>query len=322
MYQTEANIFIKSLQQEVEYFRRELLQLHKNPHLSFREESQTLCLKFLGTMERLRTKLVATVDEPTQALLMPHFREALRHATNIASYMTGADIEKTRKQVFEAKIDELYASLEMPLGNNKEEIDAILMDLRTLNPSHIDAFEKALNDRIEIYIKRLHSPRVQNPRAHVKPLQMLVAVYKDKVNTEAQTQIKKFKPLEADLRGKLAEFDAWAKGLKFVKVKAKPTVKDAAMAHVLSSPTIGAVTSAGIQSYARNLFTFIGDEENLTGIAQRGMEAYINKPAMIPKREHVPESFFSWRNRDKSHPLTAVDSAELSARVRVVLDHE
>ncbi len=323
MYQTEANVFINSLQQEAENFQRELLQLHKNPDLSFRKDSLTICSKFLETMGRLRTKLVATVDEPTQALLMPHFGEALLHVTNMASYLTQAEVEKTRKQV-EAKFDELYSYLEMPL-DNEEEIDATLMELRALNPTfvNLEAFEEALKNRIKLYTERLQSPkaREQHPRAAAKPLLMLIADYKDRANREAHTQIKKFKPLEADLRSKLAEFDAWGKKLKFVKVKAKPGVKDAAMAHLYASPMVSAIASAGIQAYGRNFFTFIGDENNLAGIAQRGMEAYLNKPAMMPKKERVSDNFFSWGTRNNPRQLTEIEEAKLRTRGWVSLTY-
>jgi hypothetical protein len=112
-----------------------------------------------------------------------------------------------------------------------------------------------------------------------------MAVYKDKANKTAQTQIKEFKKSKIESSLVLADlFVQWANELKFVKVTSKPTFRDAGFAVLFSMPIVNSLTSSAIQAYGKNLFTFIGDEKNLAGIAQRGMEAYLNKPQMMPKK--------------------------------------
>ena len=128
---------------------------------------------------------------------------------------------------------------------------------------------------------------------------MVVADYKDRANRAAKDkdqierfersnkeQIKQFEHAKMNSTMKSADQLAqWANKLQFVKVTTKLAAKDAAMTAVYNLPAVKAVTSATIQAYGKNFFNFIGDEKNLAGIAQRGMEAYLKKSPMMPKIE-------------------------------------
>ncbi|HEY5236618.1 MAG TPA: hypothetical protein VIJ14_10595, partial [Rhabdochlamydiaceae bacterium] len=155
---------------------------------------------------------------------------------------------------------------------------------------------------------------------------ILLVDYKDRANRAAQVEIKKskkqFKQSKVVSTLESARLLAQsANELKFVKVQSKPTAKDAGMAHVYSLPVVKGATSAAIQAYGRNLFTFIGDEKNLAGIAQRGMEAFLNKAPMMPKKQRVDVGIFAavHTNAHPARPLSSQERKKLAATGWVAL---
>ncbi|HEY5236475.1 MAG TPA: hypothetical protein VIJ14_09880, partial [Rhabdochlamydiaceae bacterium] len=121
-YQTFANTHITEIKQHVHALNEHLLQLQKTPELPFKNRALEACARFAGSMINLRTKITETVDAPTQALLRPHIDKALEDVLKISEKLNEAHpTEVLRKQV-EAKLDELYPLLEIPL-DNQEKID-------------------------------------------------------------------------------------------------------------------------------------------------------------------------------------------------------
>jgi hypothetical protein len=320
-YPTYANICINTLKQEVQTFQKTLMQLHRNPDISFNTFALDACARFTESLEKLRKEMTENLDASTKALLMPHLQAALDHTLRISDYIAQKEIEKKRTQV-EAKLDQLYTYMETPL-DNEEEIEEIIIALRALNPSFLDveAMIRDFNDQFDIYTAKIRrvQRKDQHPRTFVRPLQTWVALYKDRANRAAQKQIANFKPSESDLSCEVDKLLAWASELKLMKIKPKPTGVDAGFAHLYSLPIVQAMTSAGIQSYGRNLFTFIGDEKNLTGIAQRTMESYLSKPAMMPPKTRVEFDVFSAKTFHKSRALTQEEFDDLTAKEWMVL---
>lgn len=291
-YQTSANIHITVLKQQVNAFNQELSRIAKNEDISFKEYALKACEQFNNSMKKLEAEIAKSVDEPTKALLMPHLNQAADRARKISDHISQSPIEESpieekRKQV-EAKLNELYPLFENPLAN-KEIIEAVIEELDILDAPFLDVdglFNK-LNKYRDIYIKRLPRSTGRRQPPNIKPFFAIIADYKDRANTAAtiaaKAQIEQLMPSQAIASARqLAE---WANSLQFVKVTTKPAVKDAGMAAVYNSPVVRAATGAALQAYGKNLFTFIGDEKNLAGIAKRGMEAYLSKPAMMPKKE-------------------------------------
>jgi hypothetical protein len=284
-YQTAANVHITALKQHVKAFNQELSKIEKNKDISFREHALKACEQFKESMKKLEAEITKSVDEPTKALLMPHLNDAADRVRKISDHLSQSSIEKSpiekkRKQV-EAKLNELYPLFENPLIN-KAKIEIIIEELDNLNASFldVDGLFNELNKQRGIYIKRLtRSTRTPS----IKPFIAIIADYKDRANTAAN----KAKALASARQ--LAE---WANSLQFVKVTTKPAVKDAGMAAVYNLPVVRAATGAVLQAYGKKLFTFIGDEKNLAGIAKRTMEAYLNKPAMMPKKVRPIVGFF------------------------------
>ncbi len=320
-YPTYANIYINTIKQEVQTFQKALMQLHRNPDISFSTFALGACARFTESLEKLRKEMTENLDASTKALLTPHLQAALDHALRISDYIAQKELEKKRMQV-EAKLDQMYVYMETPL-DNEEEIEEIINALRAINPSFLDveAMIKDFNDQFDIYMAKVRNVRRkdQHPRTFARPLQTWVALYKDRANRAAQKQIETFRPSESDLNRELDKLLAWASELKLMKIKPKPTSADAGFANLYSTPIVKAMTSAGIQSYGRNLFTFIGDEGNLAGIAQRTMEAYLIKPAMMPPKTRVEFNVFPAKTMKKSRTLTQDEIDDLTGKQWMIL---
>lgn len=316
-YQTAANIHITVLKQHVNAFSKELSKVEKNKDISFREHALKACQQFKKSMEKLEAEMTKSVDEPTKALLMPHLNQAVDRVRKIADLFSQYPIEESpieakRKQV-EAKLNELYPLFENPLAN-KREIEAVIEELDILDASFldVDGLFNELNQYRDIYIKRLTRSKGRREPPSIMPFFAIIADYNDRANTAAT--IAAYAQIEQLMLSKaLAE---WANSLQFVKVKAKPAVKDAGMAAVYNSPVVRAATGAALQAYGKNLFTFIGDEKNLTGIAKRTMEAYLSKPPMMPKKERTKVGIFNIfaEKASQVRPLNAEELKELKAR--------
>lgn len=319
-YPTYANIYINTLKQEVQTLQQALKQIHQNPDISFGDSALKICGRFTESLENLRKEMTENLDAPTKALLTPHLQAALDQVFALPHYLAQKEIEKKRAQV-EAKFDQMYRYMEAPL-EYIDEIEEIFNALRALNPSFLDveATIKDFNKQFDIYMTRVRTAKKEDP-IFVRPLQTWVALNKYRANQSAKKQIEDFRPSETELNSELDKLHAWASGLKFMKIKTKPTAADAGFSQLYALPIVQAATSAGIQSYGRNLFTFIGDEKNLAGIAQRTMDAYLIKPAMMPKKTRVEFGVFSafpWRTSVKIKPLTEKEKTELAAAQWVV----
>lgn len=321
-YQYSANVHITVLKQHVNAFIKELSRIEKNKDVSFRKYALEACKQFNESMKKLEAEITKSVDEPTKALLMPHVNQAVDRVRKVSDYLSecpieGSPIEEKRKQV-EAKLNELYPLFENPLAN-KDKIEAVIEELDNLNASFLDVdglFNK-LNQYRDIYIKRLARSTGQRQPPSIKPFFAIIADYKNRANTAAnkaaKAQIKQLMPSKA-IESAL-QIAKWANSLQFVKVTTKPAVKDAGMAAVYNSHVVRAATGAAIQAYGKNLFTFIGDEKNLAGLAKRGMEAYLNKPAMMPKTERpivgLPKIFAE--KASQARPLS-IEELKLTAK--------
>jgi hypothetical protein len=322
-YQTSANIHITVLKQQVAAFNQNLLQIQNNPDLSFKKSVLAACTEFGKSMEKLEAEITKSVDAPTKALLMPHLNQAQDIVRKISDNLYQCPIKEKRKQV-EAKLNELYPLFKIPLDNQKE-IIKVIEELRNLDASFLDveALVEELNEYHQIYLERLVSPtgRTQPPSAYTKPFFVIVADYKDMANTAAaiaaKAQIKQLMPSKIDSTLESGRLLAeWANELQFVKVTTKPAVKDVGMTAVYNSPLVKAATGAALQSYGKNLFAFIGDEKNLAGIAQRGMEAFLSKPRMMPKKERPKIGIFALtrKKNSKVHPLSPEELKKLTAK--------
>ncbi len=293
-YQKSANIHITALKQQVHAFNQTLLRIQQNKDLSFIKSGLKACEQFSKSMEKLEAEITKSVDEPTKALLMPHLNQALDHVRTISANLSQCPIEEKRKQV-ETKLNELY-----PLLANGEEIDNVIVELWALNSPFLDV-ESLVND-LNVY---------KTTALKAFP----VADHKDRANRAAKAYIKQLNPAKIDpVNESAAQLAQWANGLQFVKVTTKPAAKDVGMTAVYNSPLVKAATGAALQSYGRNIFTFIGDEKNLAGIAQRGMEAFLSKPSMMPKKQRPKVGMLSLfsENTPQALPLSPKDLKKLT----------
>jgi len=316
--QTYANIHITALQQQVQAFNQTLLQIEKNKDLSFKKSALVACKRFNTAMKKFEAEITQTVDASTKALLMPHLNKARNRVLKIGENLSElCPIEVKRRHV-EAKLDELSPLLAIPLANQAE-ISTLIEELRSLDASFLDV-EGLVNDLYEyhqIYLRQLATATLA---PDTQPFIRVVNDYKDRANTAAKVQIKQLKPWSIESAARLA---AWADKLKFVKVTIKLTPKDAAMAALYNLPAVKAIASAAIQAYGKNLFTFIGDEKNLGGIAQHIMEAYLSKPPMMTKKHRPKVGFYDAFHKkakiQSARPLTGKEQKKLAENGWVIV---
>lgn len=321
--QTAANNHITALKQQAHAFNQKLLQLQKKLDLSFVKHGLKGCEQFNASLEKLEAEITKTVDESTKALLMPHLNQARDHVLAIANNISYCPIEEKRKQ-FEAKLNELYPLFAIPLDNQAKIVE-VIKELRALDAPFLDVEDLVddLNRYHQIYLKQLAGSKGQTlPRgAYTKPFLSIIADYKDRANTAApiaaKAQMKQLKSSKIDATIRSAsQLADWANTLQFVKVTTKPGIKDVGMKALYNSPAAKAITSATIQAYGKNLFSFIGDEKNLAGIAQSGMEAFLSKPAIAPKNERQKVGIYPLfqKKLPKARPISPEKIEKLAAK--------
>ncbi|HEX2580001.1 MAG TPA: hypothetical protein VHK67_06350 [Rhabdochlamydiaceae bacterium] len=303
-YPTYANIALNTLKKEAEKLEKELRQLHKNPDLTFSTAGLEACARFTESVQKLSKELTDTVDRATKAQVMPHFQNALDHVLRLSDSLAQKEIQKKQHQV-KTKLDELFGYMAMPLDHT-EEIERIFNDLRALKPSFLNVEEMAKH--YQARLAKLKS------RTRTSSFQTFVAIYQHRANEAAQQEINAYKPAKHELDNALAPLHQWAATLKMMKIKKKPGVADAGFAFLYSSPLVQGLTSTGLQSYGKNLFTFISNEKNLAAIVERSMEAYLNKPAMMQPKQRGKLDVFLVAPKVKTKPLSQSAIDDLSLR--------
>ena len=350
-YQRSANVFVTILKQEIQAFHQSLLRFRQRPE-HFESNVQNLCLSFAAKIGALRDKIgkavdASTLDVSTQGQLIPLLDEALRKAKSASNPTEASRIHLEAKladnphfleidsseddfrewvapnghiqnvnrikeinEDLSAALDLLFECLKNPL-ENKGLIEDTLSALKALDQSliNIDALVTELTQSLQLFEARSK----HTTSASTKPLFAIVADYKDLAHQKAQIKIQEEK-IKASLE-LAADFRKWAESLRFIKITSKPTAKDAAMAQVYSSRVTKSATRSAFQTYGKNLFAFIDDEDNLTAIAVRGMSAFLkkfSKQSREERRKVATQARQLRENPSQAEPLPLADHLEMA----------